>query len=91
MPISVEPLSASARPDPSILPQPNLSCFKEKDDWSVNELSLFLKETEGHPGMLVNFKRRDGNCYSFAGYKYQSHHPSRFQEGRGHSNSTEGN
>ena len=27
--------------------------------------------------MLV--KRRDGNCYSFAGYRYQSHHTSRFR------------
>jgi len=38
---------------------------------------LFLEETEGHPGMLV--KRRDGKCYSFAGYRYQSHHTSRFR------------
>ena len=27
--------------------------------------------------MLV--KRREGNCYSFAGYSYQSHHTSRFR------------
>ena len=38
---------------------------------------MFQEETEGRPGMLV--KRREGNCYSFAGYSYQSHHTSRFR------------
>lgn len=79
-------------PNPSFLPNP-ISVTSRREMTGKWMSPPWPPNTEDHthpPITLVNFRGGMEMVIALLGYRYQSHHPSKSHEGRGHSNSTDG-